>query len=82
LKKLLSSVMSASMLLGAGAAFAQGLPPGAYPGSNGPWAVNELSSENLKASTSDSNQLKTDQVAVPRIAERNVHLPSPTAVVR
>jgi hypothetical protein len=69
------------MLLGAGAAFAQGLPPGAYPRS-GPWAVNELSSENLKASTSDSNQSKTDQVAVPRIAERNVHLPSPTAVAR
>jgi hypothetical protein len=58
LKKLLSnhSAMSASVLLGADAAFAQSWAPDAYLRSNGPWAVNELSSGNLmRASTSDSN---------------------------
>jgi hypothetical protein len=79
--KVLSTVLSASMLLGVGAASAsaQGLPPGTMPPVYGSdWAALQLRSQDLKASTSGSRQYETGQAAAPGTTE-GMHSSPPSA---
>ena len=74
MKKLLFAAISASTLLGAAAASAQGLPVGTTPPNYGSvWSANKIASERQNPSTLASNQVKAHQPTVAKTAEGNVN---------